>query len=172
MGVTGSKLVGGTTNRYGVIRQHVGHPSSQNARSMLAIGISHSQFTELARGTYVPLRPLRAEGFKGALDAPSSRCSSAEERLNPDPAHFDQRRSDRGRLSAHNGEDVGSKPTIGNTRFFILRKGGGQSPPSPTHSTVSHSFPVSRSGWYTYVFIFLHDHVLKFKYFCPDTFVR
>ena len=95
---------------------------------------------------------------------------------------------------------------------------------SPTHSTVSYSFPVSRSGWYTYVFIFLHDlqnsntlsrppddgctvgcrvcaegsegalvapsllisrfeqgypffiflhdHVLKFKYFAPSTLVR
>ena len=80
---------------------------------MLATGISHSQFTELA------LKPSpRKGGVRGTLGSLLSRCSSAEERLNPDPAHFDQRRSDRGWLSAHNGEDVGSKPTTGNTRFF------------------------------------------------------
>ena len=51
-----------------------------------------------------------------------SRRSSEEERLNPDPVPLDQRKqwSDRGRLSAHNGEDVGSKPTAGIIRFFIF----------------------------------------------------
>ena len=91
-------------------------------------GIFHfGSFTEAARGTYVPLRPLRAEGFKGALDAPSSRCSSAEERLNPRPSLLSTRNGlTEGRLSAHNGEDVGSKPTTGIHTFF---REGGQSPP-------------------------------------------
>ena len=62
------------------------------------------------------LRPLRAEGFKGALDAPSSRCSSAEERLNPRPSPPSTITGPiDGRLSDHNGEDVGSKPTAGIT---------------------------------------------------------
>jgi len=68
--------------------QHVVHLGFQIARSMLATGIFHfTCFTEAARGTYVPLRPLCAEGFKGNLGFPVlSRRSSAEERLNPRPS--------------------------------------------------------------------------------------
>ncbi len=136
LGVTGSKLVGGTTNRYGVIRQHVGHPSSPNARSMLAIGIF----------SYYHCQVYRTRPSSWTLNG-ASRRSSEEERLNPDPVPLDQRKqwSDRGRLSAHNGEDVGSKPTAGNTHVFFIFTG--RYPNTfITHSTVSYSFPVSMRG--------------------------
>ena len=61
-----------------------------------------------------------------------SRCSSAEERLYPDRRHFDPRGLTDGRLSAHNGEDVGSKPTTGihfQFRRFTEPAGGIVAPP-------------------------------------------
>ncbi len=41
-------------------------------RNGLPVSFQFGSFKETARGTYVPLRPLCAEGFKGALDAPST----------------------------------------------------------------------------------------------------
>jgi hypothetical protein len=52
------------------------------------------------------------------------RCSSAEERLKPRPSppltFYVLDGLTEGRLSAHNGEDVGSKPTAGKTKLFFL----------------------------------------------------
>ena len=48
----------------------------------------------------------------------TSRRSSAEERLNPRSSPLSTNGLTEGRLSAHNGEDVGSKPTVGIIRFL------------------------------------------------------
>ena len=53
----------------------------------------------------------------------TSRCSSAEERLKPQPSPPSTRNGPtEGWLSAHNGEDVGSKPTAGIIQFAVLKK--------------------------------------------------
>ena len=56
-------------------------------------GISHSQFTRTCRG-HSPLKPPpRKGGVRGTLGSLlTSRRSSAEERLNPDPVPLDQRK--------------------------------------------------------------------------------
>ena len=69
----------------------------------------------------------------------TSRCSSAEERLKPQPSPPSTSNGlTEGWLSAHNGEDVGSKPTTGKnslvvlwlkTTFFFI-----------THFLICHSF--------------------------------
>ena len=51
----------------------------------------------------------------------TSRCSSAEERLKPQPSPPSTSNGlTEGWLSAHNGEDVGSKPTTGIIQFAAL----------------------------------------------------
>ena len=117
-----------------------------------------------------------------------SRRSSAEERLNPRPCPTRLAKAclNWGWLSAHNGEDVGSKPTAGKYTFFYFKEGAlvaltphlcrgvkalrsGRSTPPPSGSTVSYSFPVSRSGWiHTYIHTFLFFYMIfKIQILCP-----
>ena len=63
LGVTGSKLVGGTTNRYGVIG-NTWFISRSKMQDQCLLSV-------YSRGTYVPLRPLCAVSAQWALDAPS-----------------------------------------------------------------------------------------------------
>jgi hypothetical protein len=69
-----------------------------------------------------PLKPPpRKGGVRGTLGSLlTSRRSSEEERLNPRPSPLSTNGLPEGRLSAHNGEDVGSKPTAGKKMFFVL----------------------------------------------------
>jgi hypothetical protein len=101
------------------------HHAFQIARSMLAVGIFNSQFYRNCHAVNTATN--------------TSRCSSAEERLKPQPSPQSTRNGPtEGWLSAHNGEDVGSKPTTGKnslvvlwlkTTFFFI-----------THFSICHSF--------------------------------
>ena len=102
-----------------------GAHNSEVTGSIPVSGIFNSQFYRICHAVYTATH--------------TSRCSSAEERLKPQPSPQSTRNGPtEGWLSAHNGEDVGSKPTAGKnslvvlwlkTTFFFM-----------THFSICHSF--------------------------------
>jgi hypothetical protein len=69
----------------------------------------------------------------------TSRCSSAEERLKPQPSPPSTRNGlTEGWLSAHNGEDVGSKPTTGIIQFTSFTEAGRHSSSDAKHEQTLH----------------------------------
>ena len=84
-----------------------GAHNSEVTGSIPVSGIHHSQFYRNCHAVNTATN--------------TSRCSSAEERLKPQPSPPSTSNGlTEGWLSAHNGEDVGSKPTIGKNSLVVL----------------------------------------------------